>query len=346
MQEREITPVILCGGRGTRLWPRSRAGIPKPLLALIGDDTLLQQTIERSRGPRFASPIIVTGADHVALVRKQLGEAEFREIIVEPEPKETAAAIALAAARVTPDTLLLVCPSDHHFDDPARFREAACAAADVAANGWLVCLAVPATSAATGFGYIQRGSPLAEGGFRARRFIEKPRVEAAEEYLKCGDFAWNTGVFAFTAGNYLKELERHRPALAADVAAAARDGQMDGPLFHPQPSQFAAIEPESVDYAVMENTDRAAMVMVEAGWSDLGDWRSLHRARASDGSANSVRGPAELVDCTNVLVDTDGPRVHALGLSDVIVVVDGDDILVAAIGGAQDVANLAAARGR
>ena len=342
MQGREIIPVVLCGGSGTRLWPRSRAAAPKPFLPLIGDETLFQQALKRVSGEPFGDPIIVTGSAHVDLVEQQLNRVRIREIIVESEPKNTAAAAALAAARVDSDTVVLLLPSDHHVEDPAAFRRAALQAAALADDQWLVCLGVPASGPETRFGYVRQGEPLAGGGFRVSQFVEKPSREKAGEFLRSGDFAWNAGIFAFGAGRYLSELEAHRPALAAAAVDAVRLGGLTGNHFHPDASTFSSIAGESLDCAVMENTDRAAVVMLETGWSDIGNWQALHRARSKDESGNSVRGPAELVDCRNVFVDSDGPTVHAVSLQDLIIVVDGDEILVA--GSAGDMANLAARR--
>ena len=344
MRRREIIPVILCGGNGTRLWPRSRATSPKPFLPLIGDETLFQQALKRVAGEPFGDPIIVTGGAHVDLVEQQLDDVRIREIIVENEPKNTAAAAALAAARVDPGAVILILSSDHHVEDAAAFRRAAIQAAALAEEQWLVCLGVPASRPETRFGYVRRGEPLAGGGFRVSKFVEKPTRAKAEEFLKSGDFAWNAGIFAFRAGCYLDELRAHRPSIAGATVEAVRDGKLIGNHFHPDVSTFSSIPAESLDRAVMENTDRAAVVMLETGWSDIGNWQALHRARSKDEAGNSVRGPAELVECRNVFVDSDGPTVHAFGLQDLIVVVDGDEILIASSAG--DLARLVAARSR
>jgi mannose-1-phosphate guanylyltransferase/mannose-6-phosphate isomerase len=337
MSDGEIIPVILCGGSGTRLWPRSRATSPKPFLPLIGDRTLFQQTLARVSGKPFAEPIIVTGAAHAGLVEEQLDGLPVREIIVENESKNTAAAAALAAARVEPDSVLLILPSDHFVADPDDFRRAAVEAATLARQHWLVCLAAPATSAETRFGYIHLGDALEDPGYRVDRFVEKPSAESAREFIQSGQFSWNAGIFAFRAGDYLGELRAFRPDMEASVRAAVAGGNLTGGRFHPEPRSFSAVEPESIDYAVMENTRRAAAVILRSGWSDVGNWIALHRARAKDGAGNSVHGPAELKDCRNLLVDSDGPTVHAFGIADLIVVVDGDDILIASTSSTEDI---------
>ncbi|CAN5190177.1 hypothetical protein BH10PSE13_BH10PSE13_05080 [soil metagenome] len=337
----KIVPVILCGGSGTRLWPRSRTTKPKPFLPLVGDTTLFEATVARCADPHsFAPPVVVTGTGHLAHVEEQLSGIDGASIIVEPSARNTAAAIALAAHRLAPDSIMLVCPSDHHIADVAAFAAAACSAASLAEQGWLVSIGIEAKAPETGFGYLHRGEEIGEGGFRVERFVEKPDEARAKAFLATGEYYWNGGIFAFRVDRFLEELARHRPALAAEVARAAQGGHAEGHLFHPDPTSFAAIESESIDYAVMENTDRAAMVPADMGWSDIGNWQALHVARDRDGNGNAVVGPAELVDCHNVLVDSDGPRVSVIGLSDVMIVVDKGEILVTSAAGVQLVGKL------
>lgn len=336
-----ITPVILCGGSGTRLWPKSRKAKPKPFIPLVGETTLFEQTVARcSDAARFAAPMVVTGAAHVPHVQAQLGDAPDARIIVEPEGKNTAPAIALAALRLPEDAVMLVCPSDHHIADGAAFAEAAMRAAELARDDWMVSFGIAATAPETGYGYLERGEPIGERAFRTARFVEKPDLERAKQFLADGGFAWNGGIFAFRAGAFLAELERHRPDMLGRVRAAVEKGSEDGRCFHPDGTAFASIEGDSVDYAVMENTGRAAMVPADMGWSDIGNWPALRDVLATGGDGNVVRGDAELVDCDKVMVDSDGPRVSAIGLSDVIIVVDGDEVLVTTADGAQKVGKL------
>jgi mannose-1-phosphate guanylyltransferase len=339
-----IVPVILSGGSGTRLWPRSRPGEPKPFLPLLGTETLFQEALARCAGDGFAAPVVVTGTAHLPHVEAQAGGATALAIIVEPEGKNTAAAVALAALRLPADAVLLVCPSDHHIADRAAFAEAARAAAKLANEGWLVAFGIRADRPETGYGYLRRGEPLG-GGYRVAQFVEKPDAETAERFLANGAYSWNGGIFAFRADTYLEELERHRPSLAQAVREAVAKGREDGARFHPDAAAFGRIEAESIDYAVMEETERAAMVPVAMGWSDIGDWRALHAARAADEHGNAVDGPAELVDCRNVLAVSDGPRISVIGLADAVVVVDGGEVLVTTHAGAQKVGKLAGAKG-
>ncbi|WP_067789950.1 mannose-1-phosphate guanylyltransferase [Paraurantiacibacter namhicola] len=337
----KITPVILCGGSGTRLWPRSRKDRPKPFLPLIGDSTLFQATLERSAdAAQFGPAIIVAGEAHVPLIEEQAAGFPGTSIIVEPAARNTAAAIALAAARLDPDDVMLVCPSDHHIANVEAFRTSAALAADLARKDWLVAFGIEATAPETGYGYIRRGDSLPGGGYEVARFVEKPDLETAQGFLASGDYAWNGGIFAFRADFFMEELSRHRPAIAAGARSSVAAGREDGARFHPDAASFGAIEGESVDYAVMENTDRAAMVPAAMGWSDIGNWHALRDARAGGDAGNVVRGKADLVDCKNVLVESDGPRVSALGLRDIAIVVDGDEVLVTTMDGAQLVGKL------
>jgi mannose-1-phosphate guanylyltransferase/mannose-6-phosphate isomerase len=338
-----IYPVVLCGGSGTRLWPRSRKHAPKPFLPLVEDVTLFEATLRRCADPEhFAAPTVVTGRAHCAHVDAQAAAFPDTRVIVEPEAKNTAAAIALAAERLPPEAIVLVCPSDLHIADVSAFRQAARNAAWLAEDDWLVAFGITPTAPETGYGYIRRGAPL-DGGFQIERFVEKPDLATAEKFLADGNYSWNGGIFVFRAGTFLEELARHRPAMADAVRAAVAKGREDGHEFHPDAQAFSAIEGESVDYAVMENTTRAAVVPVAMGWSDIGNWQALRDARAPDEDGNRTRGNVELVDCRNVLPETDGPRISVIGLEDVAIVVDGDEVLVTTMAGAQKVGKLSGA---
>ena len=334
----QIVPVILCGGSGTRLWPRSRATQPKPFLPLIGEDTIFEETLARCAS--FAAPVVVTGAAHLSHVEAQLGGATGACIIVEPQARNTAAAIALAAMRLPGDAVMLVCPSDHHIGDPKAFAEAACKAAELASQGWLVSFGIEPTGPETGYGYLKRGEALELAGFRTAQFVEKPDLERAQAFLAEGGYDWNGGIFAFSAATYLNELEAHAPSIAGPVRAAVEAGREQGARFYPDASAFAEAEAISVDYAVMEKTQHAALVPARMDWSDIGSWESLHAARDKDADGNAVNGRAELVDCRNVLVESDGPRVSVIGLEGVVVVVDCDEVLVTTMAGAQKVGQL------
>lgn len=339
---KRINPVILCGGSGTRLWPRSRVGKPKPFLPLLGTETLFDQALMRCSDRRyFESPIVVTGAPYVEHARSELALSQAARLIVEPEARDTAAAVALAALSLPADAVMLICPSDHHIADVKTFVETARNAADLASEGWLVCFGIDARSPETRFGYLRRGEPLEPHGFRVVEFVEKPDLSRAASYVLSREFAWNGGIFACRAGDYLAELDKYRPQLSESVRRAHANGSEHDDIFYPEAESFLEIEAESIDYAVMENSDRAAMVDAQIGWSDIGSWFALHDARARDEFGNSVRGPVKIVDCSNVMVDSDGLRVSLVGLKDVIVVVDGQDIMITTAASAHEVAKLA-----
>lgn len=338
-----IHPVILCGGSGTRLWPVSRKAVPKPFLPLVSDETLFEQALRRVAGDdRFAPPMVVAGADHADLIMTQLGNSPGARLVIEPAAKNTAPAIALAAALLPEDAVMLVCPSDHHIADSAAFRAAAIAAAALAREEYLVSFGIAADRPETGYGYLQRGEPL-PGGFAIRRFVEKPDLIRAQQYLASGEYSWNGGIFAFRAGHLLAELATYRPDMARLVAEAVAGGRDDGARFHPATAPFAAIDGDSIDYAVMENTARAAMVPADMGWSDIGNWAALADALAdgADAGGNVARGgPADFAQCSGVFALTDGPRISAVGLSDVCIIVSGDEVLVTTRDGAQMVGKL------
>lgn len=335
-----ISPVILCGGSGTRLWPRSRKARPKPFLSLLGESTLFQQSLARVADPeRFAPPLIVAGQAHVALIEEQAAAAQGARLIVEPEAKNTAPAIALAACTLPEDAIMLVCPSDHHIADEAAFREGVDRAAELAGEDWMVAFGIDPTAPETGYGYIRKGESLGPGN-RVDRFVEKPDRERAEQFLASGDYVWNGGIFAFRAGAFMAELERHRPQMAKLVRYACEHARTEGWQTDPAAGPFAEITGESVDYAVMENTDRAAVVSADMGWSDIGNWDALMAARPCDGDGNHARGPVDLSACRNVMVESDAMRVSVVGLEDVIVVVDGNEVLVTSRAGAQLVGKL------
>jgi len=339
----QIYPVILCGGSGTRLWPLSRKALPKPFLPLVSEETLFEQAVRRVAGDdRFTAPLVVAGATHGDLIMAQLGNTPGARLVVEPYARNTAPAIALAAALLPEDAVMLVCPSDHHIVDAGAFRAAALAAADLARQDYLVSFGIAPDRPETGYGYLERGAPLA-GGYAIARFVEKPDLAQAQEYLASGKFSWNGGIFAFRAGRLLEELAAHRPEMASLVRRAVAEGREDGARFHPSAEPFAAITGDSIDYAVMENTSVAAIVPVDMGWSDIGNWAALADTLAgmADGEGNVARGgPVDLAQCRGVFALTDGPRISAVGMEDVCIIVSGNEVLITTRDGAQSVGKL------
>src|SRR5690348_7915557 len=254
-----ITPVILSGGSGTRLWPLSRQNLPKQFLPLTGNATLFQQTVDRTRGmSENAAPIVVCSDDHRFLVAEQLRELGTKRasILLEPVPRNTAPAIALAAlhaCKTDPDAILLVLPADHLIGDVASFEAAARQALQLARENWLVTFGIRPELPETGFGYIRRGASLNAGAFRVERFVEKPDLATATAYVGSGEYDWNSGMFMFRARRYLEELHRHAPAIAEAAEAAFASAKADLDFLRFDKERFAAIPSDSIDYAVMED---------------------------------------------------------------------------------------------
>ena len=335
-----ITPVILSGGAGTRLWPLSRPRSPKQLHRLAGAQTMLQATAARvADRTLFAAPLVVAGADHEEAVAAQLeaiGAAPAR-LIVEPEGRNTAAAIALAALAGPADTRLLVMPSDHVIADPGAFLAAVRTAAPAAQDGWLVTFGIRPTAPETGYGYIRRGEALAPGLFRASAFVEKPSRDRAEAYLADGGYDWNGGIFLFRADALLAALVAHAPDILEGVRASLAEPQDDGCRLRPEPGAFSRVRAQSIDHAVMEQAERIAVVPVDMGWSDLGSWDALYEAGAADAAGNGAAGDVLALDARDCLLRSEGPTLVAVGVEDLVVVATPDAVLVTRRGDAQRV---------
>ncbi|WP_428629663.1 mannose-1-phosphate guanylyltransferase [Sphingopyxis sp.] len=339
-----IQPVILCGGAGTRLWPESRGDRAKQFLPLTGLQSLFQQTLARTpAGAAFQPPIILCGAAHVSAVRDQLDTREAA-LIVEPMPRNTAAAIALAVARADADTLLLVMPSDHVIADVAAFHDAIAKAARLAQQDWIVTFGITPDGPETGFGYIANGDAVGDDGFKVDRFIEKPPLADAEAMLAAGGYSWNAGIFLFRAGRMRDAMLTHCRAIFEAADRAVASGLIDGEALYADAAHFAAAPSDSIDYAVMEKDDRVAVVPAAMGWSDLGSWQAVHTLGEKDAAGNAVTGDAFLHDSRGNLVRAGGKRVSLVGMENVAVIVDGDDILVMPLDRSQDVRAAAKAR--
>ncbi|MBV9842858.1 MAG: mannose-1-phosphate guanylyltransferase/mannose-6-phosphate isomerase [Sphingomonadaceae bacterium] len=339
-EPRPITPVILSGGSGTRLWPLSRSQRPKQLLGLTHPETMLQLTVRRAQGPGYAPPVIVANAAHADLIEAQLAETAVASglLILEPDARNTAPAIALAAfAASDPDDLLLVMPSDHVIENEIGFRAAVEAARGVVEGGWLATFGMTPDKPETGYGYIRIGAALDAGVYRAEKFVEKPSREVAETYLAERRYAWNGGIFLFRAGSYVDALERHAPQIAEAVRASVVAGRRVGDRLYPEADAFRRSPSDSVDYAVMEKAERVAVVPVEIGWSDVGSWDALHEIAPKDSDGNVHRGEVVAIDTSGCLIRTDGPLVAAVGVKDLIIVATGDAVLVLPRGSSQDV---------
>lgn len=337
-----IVPVILSGGAGTRLWPMSRLERPKQMLALTAEETMLQLTARRTpQGSAFAAPVIVANALHADMVEAQLGavEAQARALILEPMGRSTAPAIALAAlAAGGGSDPLLVMPSDHVIADVAAFHAAIEAAMPAVEQGWLVTFGITPDAPETGYGYIRVGEAIGEGIHKVERFVEKPQRDVAEAMLAAGDHAWNGGIFLFRADAYLEALAAFAPDMLAAARAAMDKAVREGTRILPDAAEFAKSPSDSIDYAVMEKAERVAVVPVSMGWSDVGSWDALHAISDRDAAGNANRGDVVAIDTADCLVRAgEGKRVALVGVSDLIVVVDGDDVLIVPRGRSQDV---------
>ena len=342
-----ILPVILAGGPGTRLWPLSRALHPKPFLALTGGRSLLQETLLRLAPLDGAlDPCIVCNEENRFLAAEQCREIgrSWSAILLEEVPRGTAPAAALAACRALAageDPALLVLPSDSHFEDAGRFREAVSAGLGAAAGGRLVTFGVPPSAPETGYGYIRAGEALEGGARRVAEFVEKPDRAAAERYVASGAFLWNSGVFLFRASAFARALSRHAPAVLARCREAIETGAADLDFFRPGPA-FARAPAASIDRAIMERTDAAAVVPLETGWSDLGSWPALHAAAAADVAGNVLAGDVVAVETAGSLVRAESRLVATVGVDRLIVVETADAVLVAAWDAAQRVSEVVA----
>ena len=340
-----IIPVVLSGGSGTRLWPLSRASYPKQLLSLVGEKTMLQETVLRLAATEDIGPVYcVCNESHRFLVAEQLHEmkAEIGEIILEPKGRNTAPAAAIAAILVAakhPGALMLILPADHVILDTAAFGLAVTEGISAAEKGELVTFGIVPASAETGYGYI-RASEQREGEKGARsvvEFVEKPDRETAERYLASGDYFWNSGIFLFKAESYLLELEAHAPAIVAACREALEKAVEDLDFLRLDAEAFCASPSDSIDYAVMEKTRNVALVPLDAGWNDVGAWSALWDVQERDEAGNVKRGDVLVHDVKNCYIHATSRLVTAVGLDGYIIVETADAVLVASRERVQDV---------
>ena len=329
-----MIPVILCGGTGSRLWPLSREAYPKQFLPLTGTQTMLQATALRLDGMGdIQAPILVCNEHHRFAAAEQLQEIDraAQSILLEPCARNTAPAIALAALSATEgedDPLLLVLPADHVVADVEGFQSAVAEARTLAESGHLVTFGIVPTCAETGYGYIRSGDPVG-GGCKVAEFVEKPDLATAEGYLASGDYIWNSGMFLFRASRYLEELGLHHPQMLEACRAAMAGAARDLDFTRIDADAFGRCPADSVDYAVMEKTESAAVVPMQAGWSDVGSWSALWELAERDDDDNLLRGDVLAEDASGCLVHGADRLIGILGVKD-LVVVDTDDALMIA----------------
>jgi len=339
-----VTPVILSGGTGTRLWPLSRGSYPKQFLPLVSSRSMFQETVLRVQGPDFSAPLVISNEEHRFIVLEQMAKLELMPagIILEPQGRNTAPAVCVAALRLLEqqdDAIMLVMPSDHVIQDQASFRRAVAQGVKAVAAGKLVTFGITPEYPETGYGYIQTGAALPEsdGVHLVGSFAEKPDLPTAERYLAEGSYLWNSGIFLLSAKGYLGELERFNPAMVAACRQALSDGRADGAFWRLDAQAFAASPSDSIDYAVMEKTDRAAVVPVQMGWNDVGSWSAMWDIGDKDTEGNVALGDVTLLNTRNSYVRSEELAVAVAGLDDVVVVSTDDAVLVTRRDCAQDV---------
>ena len=345
-----ITPVLLCGGSGTRLWPLSRKSYPKQFVPLIGDETLFQASSKRLSGGagavRFSAPMVLTNSDFRFIVTEQLQAVGIDPgaILIEPEGRNTAPAVlaaALRAAALDPEAILLVAPSDHVVPDVAAFHAAIERGLEAVKSGQLVTFGIQPSHPETAYGYLELSeTPDAAGNpVPLKRFVEKPDAIRAAEMLEAGNFKWNAGIFLFAAKDIIAAFQTHAPALVAPVQAALDAAETDLGFLRLAPTPWAEAEDISIDYAVMEKADNLSVVPFDAAWSDLGGWDAVWREAGPDADGVVISGEATAIDCKDTLLRSDSERLEVvgIGLDNVMAVAMNDAVLVADMSRAQDV---------
>lgn len=342
-----IIPIILSGGAGTRLWPLSWGDHPKQFLSLISDKTMIQETLLRLDGLETGNPIISCGEGHRFLVAQQIGEITNKKpvILLEPMAKNTAPAIAAAccaAMKQDKDAVVVVLPSDHVIADVKAFQKAVMTAAKEAEKGSLVTFGIVPTFPSTGYGYVKASGEEVDGAFTLEKFVEKPCLEKAEEYLASGEYSWNSGMFVFKASTFIDELKKYKPEMAALSIEAFEKATVETDFIRLDKESFGKIKGDSIDYAVMEKTTKGKVVKLNAGWNDVGSWSALYDISKKDGNMNVIKGSDVIaLDTTSSYIRGGKRTIATIGLDNIVIVDSDDALLVAAKGKIQDVKKVA-----
>lgn len=342
-----IIPIILSGGAGTRLWPLSWGDHPKQFLSLISDKTMIQETLLRLDGLETGNPIISCGEGHRFLVAQQIGEITNKKpvILLEPMAKNTAPAIAAACCasmKQDKDAVVVVLPSDHVIADVKAFQNAVKTAAVNAEKGYLVTFGIVPTFPSTGYGYVKAAGSETDGVYTLEKFVEKPCLEKAQEYLASGEYAWNSGMFVFKASSFLEELKTHNPEMVNLSIEAFEKASVETDFIRLDKNSFGKIKGDSIDYAVMEKTLKGRVVKLNAGWDDVGSWSALYDISKKDENQNVIKGDDVItLDTTSSYIRGGKRTIATIGLDDVVIVDSDDALLVAAKGKIQNVKKIA-----
>jgi len=342
----QITPVILSGGSGTRLWPLSRKEYPKQYLPLVGCNTMLQETILRLSGlDNLADPIIVCNADHRFLVAEQCQQIDIKNptILLEPVGRNTAPAIAAAALQshqTSDDTVLLVLSADHVIQDIDAFHEAINIASKQAQEGKLATFGIVPTDANTGYGYIKSSKNNTDSAYKVEEFVEKPDLETAEKYLDQGNYLWNSGMFMFKADTLIDELTKHSPDIFKAVSSAVKNATQDLDFIRLEEQSFALSPGDSIDYALMEKNNNVVVVPLDAGWSDVGSWPTLYDIGVKDSSGNVLKGDVIAKDTTNTYIYASHHMVTTVGVDNLVVIDTPDATFIASQDKAHEVKSI------
>ena len=336
-----MIPVILSGGSGTRLWPLSRRQHPKQFLPLVSNQTMLQETIVRLQGiTGLKPPIGVCNESHRFMMAEQLREVNIppAAIILEPMGKNTAPAVALAALTAdSEEEILLILPADHVITDISSFQAAIKDAEKMAEKGYLVTFGIVPTSAETGYGYIKKGAENTDLAFDVAAFVEKPDLTIAQQYVDSGDYFWNSGMFAFKAGRFLEELQKYHPDMLTACRESYRSAKIDEDFIRLDKTIFSQCPADSIDYAVMEKTDKAIVIPLDAQWNDVGSWSALWDVTEKDEFGNAISGDVITVNTKNSFLHSGSRLIATVGISDLIVVETPDAVMVASKDNVQEV---------